>query len=142
MVALFRLVNDMKQIIALSATAPHGHYVHATVHRGVVYVSGILGNGAGEPGATPPPVAEQADYCLSQISAILDEAGSAMNQILKLSVHVADLADWPCIDAVCQRHFGQHRPARIVAPCGGALRLGSVLEMDAIAACTSEEEML
>ena len=125
----------MRSVLCAAATPPHGHYAHATVHGGIVYVSGILGHGAGAADAPPPPVEEQAAYCLDQIALILAAAGSALDHVLKLSVHVADLADWPRIDAVCARRFGAHRPARIVVPCGGGLRLGSRIEMDAIAAC-------
>lgn len=125
-----------RTIIAPGATPPHGHYSHAVVHQGTVYVSGILGNGAGRPGEAPPPVAAQARYCLEQIAIILAAAGSSLQHVVKLGVHVADLADWPQVDAICAEMFGDHRPARIVAPCGGGLRLGSCIEMDAIAACT------
>ena len=125
----------MRPVFSAAATPSHGHYAHAMVHGDIVYVSGILGNGAGGAGGPPPPVEEQAAYCLDQIALILAAAGSALDHVLKLSVHVADLADWPRIDAVCARRFGAHRPARIVVPCGGGLRLGSRIEMDAIAAC-------
>ncbi|WP_206366262.1 RidA family protein [Sphingomonas flavalba] len=124
-------------ILCPGATPPHGHYAHATVHDGTVYVSGILGNGAGVAGV-PPPIEAQAAYCLDQIALILAEAGSALDHVLKLSVHVADLGDWPRIDALCGQRFGAHRPARIVVPCADGLRLGSRVEMDAIAACVTD----
>ena len=132
----------MRSILCPDATPPHGHYAHAVVHGGVVYLSGILGNGAGGAGAPPPPVDAQAAYCLDQIAHILAASGSALDHVLKLSVHVADLADWPRIDALCRDRFGAHRPARIVVPCGGGLRLGSRIEMDAIAACIAPPMLL
>jgi 2-iminobutanoate/2-iminopropanoate deaminase len=132
----------LRTLIAEDATPPHGHYSHAAVHQGTVYVSGILGNGGGNPGEAPPPVAVQARYCLEQIAIILDAAGSSLQHVVKLSVHIADLSDWPEVNAVCAAMFGDHRPARIVAPCGGGLRLGSCIEMDVIAACESFSIML
>jgi len=131
----------LRTIIAEGATPPHGHYSHAAVHQGTVYVSGILGNGAGRPGETPPPAAVQARYCLEQIAIILGAAGSSLRHVVKLNVHIADLSDWPEVNAVCAAMFGDHRPARIVAPCSGGLRLGSCIEMDVIAACAMPTAM-
>jgi enamine deaminase RidA (YjgF/YER057c/UK114 family) len=53
--------------------------------------------------------------------------------VLKLGVFVADVAEWPRVNAVCAGRFGDHRPARIVVPCG-PMRYGSRIEIDAIAA--------
>jgi len=107
------------------------------VHQGVVYVSGVLGNGAGNADVPSPAIGDQARYCLSQIALILAEAESSMGEVLKLNVYIADLADWPEVNNICATFFEAHRPARIVVPCGSGLRLGSTIEMDVIAACAS-----
>jgi 2-iminobutanoate/2-iminopropanoate deaminase len=60
-------------------------------------------------------------------------AGSSLDHVLKLGVFVADVAEWPRVNAVCAGRFGDHRPARIVVPCG-PMRYGSRIEIDAIAA--------
>ena len=104
----------LRTIIAEGATPPHGHYSHAAV---------------------------QARYCLEQIAIILGAAGSSLRHVVKLNVHIADLSDWPEVNAVCAAMFGDHRPARIVAPCSGGLRLGSCIEMDVIAACAMPTAM-
>lgn len=121
----------MRTIHAADATAPHGHYVQAIEHGGTIYVSGLLGNAAGE--AQNRSIEEQAAHCLDQLEAILLAAGSSLARVLKLGVFVTDVAEWPRVNAVCAERFGSHRPARIVVPCG-PMRLGSRIEIDAIAA--------
>lgn len=121
----------MRTIQAAGTTAPHGHYAQAIEHGGTIYVSGLLGNTSEKTADTD--IAEQAAHCLDQLEAILAAAGSSLTRVLKLGVFVSDVAEWPRVNAVCAERFGAHRPARIVVPCG-PLRLGSRIEIDAIAA--------
>lgn len=119
----------MRAIHTADASQPHGHYVQAIEHGGTIYVSGLLGNTAEQ----ARDIEAQAGHCLDHLEAILQAAGSSLSRVLKLGVFVSDLADWPRVNAVCAERFGDHRPARIVVPCG-PLRLGSRIEIDAIAA--------
>jgi reactive intermediate/imine deaminase len=121
----------MRVIHVPGTPSPHGHYVQAIEHGGTIYVSGLLGNTAGQ--AADQDIAAQADHCLDQLEAILLAAGSSLDRVLKLGVFVSDVAEWPRVNDVCAARFGDHRPARIVVPCG-PLRLGSRIEIDAIAA--------
>jgi reactive intermediate/imine deaminase len=124
----------MKIIHSDRAGAPHGHYVQAIAHGDTIYVSGILGHdGVGE-----RDMAAQAAHVLDQLEAILQAAGSGLAQVLKLGVFVTDLDDWPTVNAICAARFGDHKPARIVVPCG-PLRLGSLIEMDVIAASGEDQ---
>ena len=121
----------MRPIHTAAATPPHGHYVQAIEHGGTIYVSGLLGNTSEQ--ASERDIAVQAAHCLDQLEAILREAGSSLERVLKLGVFVSDVAEWPRVNAVCAERFGTHRPARIVVPCG-PMRLGSRIEIDAVAA--------
>lgn len=121
----------MRAIVAPGARAPHGHYVHAVEHAGTIYVSGLLGNTDEE--TADRDIAEQAGRCLDQLETILAAAGSSLARVLKLGVFVSDVSEWPRVNAICAARFGEHRPARIVVPCG-PMRLGSRIEIDAIAA--------
>lgn len=118
------------------AGQPHGHYSQAVTHAGVVYVSGILGNASPE-GSAGRSVAEQAEHCLAQMSSILHAANSSLECLLKLSVYVEGLDNWPQVNEVCARMLGAHRPARIVVPAT-RMRFDSSIEMDAIAAVKSD----
>jgi len=115
------------------ATAPHGHYAQAVVTGDTVYVSGLLGNSLREHIDVRRDMATQVAHCMDQLEAILDEADSAPDLIVKLSVFVSDVDDWTSADEVLGKRFGRHRPARIVVPTGAPLRYGSRIEIDAIA---------
>lgn len=121
----------MKPIHAPAAIQPHGHYVQAIEHAGTIYVSGLLGNASEVDNGRD--IEAQAANCLDQLEAILEAGGSSLNRVLKLGVFVADVSEWPRVNAVCAARFGDHRPARIVVPCG-QMRFGSRIEIDAIAA--------
>jgi 2-iminobutanoate/2-iminopropanoate deaminase len=53
--------------------------------------------------------------------------------VLKATVYIADVADWPAFNAIYAERFGAHRPARTVVPVAG-LHYGYRVEMDVIAA--------
>lgn len=123
----------MRRIHSDGATEPHGHYVQAIEHQGTVFVSGLLGNSRDEHRAVDRDIETQASHCLDQLEAILAAAGSRLDHVLKLNLFVAAIEQWPRVDALCARRFGDHRPARIVVPCG-QMRYGSAIEIDAVAA--------
>jgi reactive intermediate/imine deaminase len=113
------------------AGPPHGHYEQAVVAGGFVFVSGILGKSE-MPDGSSRNVEEETEYCLTQLSLILDAAGAKLNDVVKLNLYVSDVAHWPLINAICARHFGAHRPARAIVSSPD-LRLGSQIELDAVA---------
>lgn len=113
------------------AGPPHGHYEQAVVAGGLVYASGILGRSELAAGETRT-IVDEAEYCLAQLRHVLEAAGSGLDRVAKLTLYVTDVEHWPRVNAVCARHFGAHRPARSIVTCP-ALRLGSALEIDAIA---------
>lgn len=121
----------MKPVDTPNAVQPHGHYVQAIEHAGTIYVSGLLGNASETDDGRD--IEAQAAHCLDQLEAILGAGGSSLNRVLKLGVFVADVSEWPRVNAICAERFGEHRPARIVVPCG-QMRFGSRIGIDAIAA--------
>lgn len=129
----------MRAILCPDAGEPHGHYSHAMVHAGVVYVSGILGGVARPDQAGMSAIEAQCRYCLDELGKILVASGSGMDRLLKLNVYVTDVEHWPVVNRVCAERLGPHRPARAVIGCG-TLRLGSLIEVDAIAAAPVEQQ--
>ena len=126
----------MRPIFTPNATQPGGHYTQAMVHGDLVYVSGQLGF---QPGSSTPEllsVKQQVLNCLSNLKAILDEAGSSMNQVIRTTVYISDVALWPEVNATYADVFGNHRPARTIVPCN-TLHHGFQIEIDAMAALKS-----
>jgi len=128
----------MIQTVSTSAApAPGGHYSQALVHGGLVYVAGQLPIVAGDPQRRLAGFEEQARQVLDNVAAILEAAGSGLECMLKATVYIADLAQWPAFNALYAERLGAHRPARSVVPVG-PLHHGFLVEMDAIAALRSD----
>ncbi|MGI8709539.1 MAG: alpha/beta fold hydrolase [Acidimicrobiales bacterium] len=107
-------------------------FSHAAVAGGLVFVSGTLGTSEGfhlvEGGAGP-----QTTQTMANIETILGTAGATWDDVVKLSVYLADMADGPAMNAAYEAFFpGGEPPARITV--GGAdLALGARVEIDAVA---------
>ena len=113
--------------------APGGHYSHAVVHGGVVYVSGQLPIGPDGPLPPGSTFEQQARQVLANVRAAVEGAGSDLSRVLKCTVYVSDVADWPVFNRLYAEMFGDHKPARAVVPVL-PLHYGYRVEMDAIAA--------
>ena len=123
----------MKLVSTLGAPAARGHYSQAVVHDGLVYVAGQLPIVPGEPDKHLVKFEEQARRVIDNVAAILNEAGSGLDLVLKATVYIADIAHWPTFNAIYAEKMGAHKPARTVVPVS-ALHYGYLLEMDVIAA--------
>lgn len=110
---------------------PKGHYSPAVVHNGMVYVSGQLPldeNGEAQLGT----IEEQTTLCMKNIERILQLSNSGLDQIVKTNVFIADIANWARFNETYAAIMGDHRPARVVVPCG-TLNRGCAIEIDCIA---------
>lgn len=115
------------------APAPGGHYSQAMIYHGIVHVSGQLPIDPDTGDVVGGDAEAQADRTLRNVSAILEAAGSGLDLVLSLTVFVTSRSDWAGVNAACERHFGEHRPARAVV--GGAdLKPGCRVEITAVAA--------
>lgn len=93
------------------APAAIGPYVQAILAGNMLFSSGQLGL-APETGALPEGVEAQTRQSLANIQAILDEAGFARADVVKTTVFIKDMGDFPAVNAVYAAFFGDHRPAR------------------------------
>ena len=69
---------------------------------------------------------------LANLSAVLNEAGSGLDRVVKTTVFLADLADFQVMNAIYAEAFGGHRPARSTIQVAG-LPLGARVEIEAVA---------
>lgn len=123
----------MKPVSTLGAPTARGHYSQAIIHDGIVYVAGQLPIVPGAPDRQLTGFEEQARQVIDNVAAILAEAGSGLDHILKATVYIADISHWPAFNAIYAEKLGGHKPARTVVPVAG-LHYGYLVEMDAIAA--------
>ena len=77
-------------------------------------------------------VAEQTAQCLAYVKAIIESVDHAVEDIVKVNVYLADIADLAAMNEAYVAFFGDHKPARTVVGCG-ELPFGARVMIDAIA---------
>lgn len=124
----------MEHIFTEEAPKPVGPYSQAVVHNGVVYLAGQVAIDPKTGKVRGDTIEEQTEQVLANLAAVLREAGSGWDQVLRVGVYLADMRDFSRFNAVYERVLGGARPARSTLQVGG-LPLGLRLEVDAIAVC-------
>jgi reactive intermediate/imine deaminase len=100
-----------------------------------LYISGQMGTMPGTVTLAPGGLQAQAQQALENIRASLASHGFGMDQVVKCTVMLADMNDWPEFNAVYIRFFTPPYPARSAFGSSG-LALGARLEIEAIAVAT------
>lgn len=121
-------------IIAPNAPAAGGHYAQAITDGGLVYISGqlpVATDGSHHPEAD---FEAQARLAIRNLIAVAEAAGSAVENLLKVTVYIVDIANWPGFNAVYAEILGDIRPARSIVPVP-ELHYGYLVEIDALEAC-------
>ena len=112
---------------------PVGPYSPGMIFDRLIFVSG---QGATDPATgqlAGPDVAAQTEQCLKNVAAILEAAGSGLQQVLRCGVFLLDMREFAQMNGVYQRVFGAHRPARTTIQAAGLPGEGLRVEIDAIA---------
>jgi 2-iminobutanoate/2-iminopropanoate deaminase len=120
-------------ILAPNLPAPVGPYSPAMAFERLVFVSG---QGAVHPATgqlSGPDAGSQTEQCLHNLRSILLAAGSDLPHVLRCGVFLTDMADFPAMNAVYARTFGDHRPARTTVEVSKLPREGLKVEIDCIA---------
>ena len=123
----------MQTVQTPNAPITSGHYSHAVVYNGLVFVSGQLPLDPQDAKRPPGTMAEQTEQALRNVEAILRASGSALDRLVQLTIFVSDIGQWGAVNDAVARVLGSHRPARAVVPCG-TLNRGFQVEITAIAA--------
>ncbi len=77
-------------------------------------------------------IEEQTDQVMKNVSAILEEAGSGLKQLVKTTIFLADFDDFGAMNEVYARHVGPEPPARATVQVA-YLPSGVLVEIDALA---------
>ncbi|MDH3269767.1 MAG: RidA family protein [Gemmatimonadota bacterium] len=104
----------------------------------LIFLSGQLG---ALPGVTPPQLVEggvepETRQTMENIITVLDAAGATLDDLIKCTVFLADIADYAAVNTVYQEYFPNDPPARS-ALAGSGLALGALVEIECIAAAPS-----
>lgn len=103
----------MKRIVHTDdAPAAIGPYSQATIHDGVVYCSGQIGLVPGTGEFVGDDVESQAKQVMKNLKAVLNEAGSDFDKVLKCSIFLADMDDFATVNEIYGKYFPENPPAR------------------------------
>lgn len=123
----------MKTVLTEAAPLPAGHYSQGIVHNGLVYVAGQLPIVPGSDDRTVGSMEAQTEQTLRNVEAVLLASGSALDQVLQMTIYVSDIEQWGAVNRAYARVMGAHKPARAVVPVKD-LHYGYQIEIQAIAA--------
>lgn len=123
---------SIRTIATHAAPDPIGPYAQAVQANGFVFCSGIAG--------VDPATAmlaedfeQQTRQILSNLRAILAEAGSDFAHVVQVSVYLKHMDDFARLNAIYVEAFGAHLPARTCVEVSNLAKPGALIVMDLIA---------
>ncbi len=123
--------------VVKTAGAPEaiGPYAQAIVANGLVFCSGQIPLNPKSGVIEVAGAAEQTMQVLLNLRAVLEAAGSGLSQVVKTTVFLTDIGDFPTVNKVYAEFFGGHTPARSTVQVARLPR-GAKVEIEAVA-CVS-----
>jgi len=109
-----------------------GPYSQATIHNGLIYTSG---QGAIDPKTNQislGTIEEESKLAMENLRIILEEAGSSLDNVLKVTVHLLDMREYGRFNEVYKKFFKKNLPARTCVQAA-KLPFGVRVEIDVIA---------
>ena len=107
-------------------------FSEAVSANGFLFVSGQIGNVPGKLELPPGGIAVEAKQALANMQAVLERRGASLRDVVKVTVFLADIAEWPAFNEVYKQFFHAPFPARSALAASG-LALGSRVEVECIA---------
>jgi 2-iminobutanoate/2-iminopropanoate deaminase len=127
-------VADKTVVRTESAPAPFqgAPYSQAISANGFVFVSGQLALKPGDKELSGGSIEEQTEQVLANLRAILEEAGTSLDRLVKTTVFLQNLDDFQGMNSVYAQHVGSTPPARSTVEVA-KLPSGALVEIEAIA---------
>ncbi|HLG95617.1 MAG TPA: RidA family protein [Bryobacteraceae bacterium] len=110
-----------------------GPYSQVVVHGGIAYLSGQIPLDPATGQIVEGDIAAQTERVLENLKAVLEASGASLSSVLKTTVFLRDMADFPKMNEVYGRYFSSQPPARSTVQAARLPRDVSV-EIDCIAA--------
>ena len=126
-------MSEKRVVRTEAAPAPFqgAPYSQAIAAGGFVFVSGQLGLKPGD-NAISGGIEEQTEQVFANLKAILEEAGTSLDRLVKTTVFLQHLDDFQAMNTVYAKHVGDQPPARATVEVA-KLPSGALVEIEAIA---------
>jgi 2-iminobutanoate/2-iminopropanoate deaminase len=129
-----------KQILDTpSAPSALGPYSVAVETHGLVFVSGQVAFDPDTGERVPEDIDSQARRVLDNIGLILSDVGLDYTDVVKTTIFLADIGDYPTVNEIYASYFRDRPPARSAFQAG-ALPGGFLIEIEVVAARRTTEE--
>jgi 2-iminobutanoate/2-iminopropanoate deaminase len=122
-----------KHVSTPQAPKPIGPYSQGVISGGLLFCSGQIALDPETGALVEGGVDAQTDRVLENLVAVLREAKMGLDNVVKTTVYLADMADFPEMNEVYARYLAQRAPARTTIQAAG-LPMGVRVEIDVIAA--------
>ena len=122
-----------KHVVSTQAPKPIGPYSQGVISGGFLFASGQIPLDPETMEIVPGDIAAQTERVLQNLVAVLKEAKMGVENVVKATVYLADMADFPKMNEVYGRYLGKEPPARTTIQAAGLPR-GVKVEIDVIAA--------
>jgi 2-iminobutanoate/2-iminopropanoate deaminase len=122
-------MSSRKEVVVIKSGVPSsGPYSRAVKFGELVFISGISPR---NPDGTKftGTLEEEVKNVLENIARVLDDAGSSLDRVLKVTVILRDERDWERMNSVYSKYFAKDPPARTTFHS----EIGAAVEIDAIA---------
>ena len=123
---------SVERVHSDQAPAAIGPYSQATLANGFLFTAGQIALDPGTMQVVEGDVVAQAERVMSNVAAVLAQAGCAWGDVVKTTVFLLDMSDFPRVNEVYARVLGDARPARSTVQVSGLPR-GVLVEIEAIA---------
>ena len=122
----------LKSVVVPNAPKPVGPYSSAMIVGNLGYVSGQSGR---DPVTdhVADDIETQTEQVLTNIRTILEAAGTSLSQVVRCGVFLTDMSEFQRMNAVYERLFDGHRPARTTVAVSALPGPGLRVDIDAIA---------
>ena len=120
------------EIVTNEIAPPVGPFSAAVTTGSLLYLSGQVAQDPISGKLVAGGVVEQAEQIFKNVAAILRAAGKDLSHIVKVTVFLTDIAEFPKINEIYGKHFAKPYPARTTVAVV-ALPLGALVEFDIIA---------
>ncbi len=126
-------MTEKHVVLTEAAPAPFqgAPYSQAIAAGGFVFVSGQLGLKPGD-AAISGGIEEQTEQVFANLKAILAEAGTGLDRLVKTTVFLQRLDDFHAMNEVYAKHVGEQPPARATVEVA-KLPSGALVELEAVA---------
>ena len=121
-----------EHVLTQHAPEPIGPYSQAVVCGNELYCSGQIPLDPQTGELVDGDVTTQTERVLENLGAILCAAGYTWEQVIKTTIFLVDMHDFPAVNKVYERYFGMTKPARSTVAVA-ALPRGARIEIDCIA---------